>query len=59
MTFYDRLAENGLQPNGGMTTYQHMGWPEKATFGLLKEPASQTSLRCESIDLPPAMACLG
>jgi len=40
MAFYDRIAENGLQPNGGLTTYEHMGWPERVTFGLPLESAS-------------------
>jgi hypothetical protein len=39
MAFYDRIATNGLQPNGGLTTYENMGWPERATFGLPHEPA--------------------
>jgi len=34
MTFYDRLANNGLTPTVQYTTYEYMGWPTIPTFGL-------------------------
>jgi hypothetical protein len=34
MTFYDRLAQNGLTGKPQETTYEYMGWPTRPTFGL-------------------------
>ena len=34
MTFYDRMATDGLKPIVQHTTYKNMGWPTHATFGL-------------------------
>jgi hypothetical protein len=34
MTFYERLANNGLGPKVQNTTYEYMGWPTTPTFGL-------------------------
>lgn len=34
MTFYERLALNGLSPNLQHTTYEYVGWPTTPTFGL-------------------------
>jgi hypothetical protein len=35
MTFYERLANNGLSPTVQHTTYEYVGWPTTPTFGLL------------------------
>jgi HNH endonuclease len=34
MTFYERLANNGLSPTVHQTTYEYVGWPITPTFGL-------------------------
>jgi hypothetical protein len=34
MTFYERLANNGLSPMVQHTTYKYVGWPITPTFGL-------------------------
>jgi hypothetical protein len=34
MTFYERLANNGLSPTVQHTTYEYVGWPSTPTFGL-------------------------
>jgi hypothetical protein len=40
MTFYDRLANNGLSPTVQHTTYEYVGWPTTPTFGLLRNEAT-------------------
>jgi len=39
MTFYERLANNGLGPQVQNTTYEYVGWPTAPTFGLLRDDA--------------------
>ena len=34
MTFYQRIATHGLTHSAQLTTYEHIGWPTRATFGL-------------------------
>ena len=34
MTFYDRLAKNGLKPSARETTYEYVGWPIVPSFGM-------------------------
>ncbi len=34
MTFYERLAKNGLSPTVQHTTYEYVGWPTTPNFGL-------------------------
>lgn len=36
MSFYERLANNGLSPTVQQTTYEYVGWPATPTFGLLQ-----------------------
>jgi hypothetical protein len=40
MTFYERLANNGLSPTVQHTTYEYVGWPTTPTFGLLQNEAT-------------------
>ena len=40
MTFYERLATNGLSPTVQHTTYEYVGWPTTPTFGLLQNEAT-------------------
>ena len=34
MTFYDRMADSGVEPFVHQMTYQKMGWPNEPTLGL-------------------------
>jgi hypothetical protein len=40
MTFYERLATNGLSAKVQHTTYEYVGWPIKPTFGLTHDEAA-------------------
>ena len=39
MTFYERLAKNGLRPTVQHTTYEYVGWPTTPSFGLPHDEA--------------------
>lgn len=51
MTFYERLANNGLSPTVQHTTYEYVGWPTTPTFGLLQ---NKTICRAGSSSTDPA-----
>jgi hypothetical protein len=40
MTFYQRLANNGLSPTVQYTIYEYVGWPTSPTFGLPQDEAA-------------------
>jgi len=40
MTFYERLANNGLKPSAQETTYQYVGWPTSPSFGMAQGKAA-------------------
>ena len=40
LTFYERLANNGLSPTVQHTTYEYVGRPTTPTFGLLQNEAT-------------------